>query len=113
MHETAIAQDIITIVEETLKNHPESTLKTVRVSIGEMVAIVPDLLQHAYESLIDDTRLAGSRLDIDIIEISAVCMSCKKAIGLKEFEFLCPFCQSSEIEIKTGNEFYVKELCVE
>lgn len=113
MHETAIAQDIITIVQETLKEHPKSRLNTVRVSIGEMVAIVPDLLHHAYDSLIPDTRLANSILDIHIIPISAICSTCQKSFGLDDYEFLCPACQSTDIKVKTGDEFFIKELLVE
>jgi hydrogenase nickel incorporation protein HypA/HybF len=113
MHETAIAHDIIKIVEETLRSHPPSCLKTVKVAIGEMIAVVPELLQHAYDSLIFDTPLDNSTLDISIIPISAICQSCQKSFGLNEYDFLCPNCQSANIQVKTGNEFFIKELEVE
>ncbi|MBN1561353.1 hydrogenase maturation nickel metallochaperone HypA [candidate division KSB1 bacterium] len=113
MHETAIAHDIIDIVEETLASSRAGSLQIVRVTIGEMVAVVPDLLQHAYDSLISGTRIDGSKLEITIIPISAICHSCQKTFGLDEFEFCCPACQSVHIEVKTGNEFYIKELVVE
>lgn len=113
MHETSIAQNIIDIVNETLKAQPETRVKTVRVSIGEMIAIVPELLHHAYASLTSDTQLDNSTLDITVISISAICHSCHKEFGLNEYEFLCPHCQSANIEVKAGNEFYVKELEVE
>lgn len=113
MHETSIAQDIITIVEETLRDHPEQRLQKVNVTIGEMIAVVPALLNHAYNSLVSNTPLDGSKLDISIIPISAVCHSCCKTFSLNEYDFLCPACQSANIEVKTGNEFYIKELEVE
>lgn len=113
MHETSIAQDIITIVEETLKAYPGNCVKKVNVSIGEMIAVVPDLLHHAYDSLTWDTPLKNSTLDITIIPISAMCHSCEKIFGLVEYEFLCPRCQSANIEVTTGNEFFIKELEVE
>jgi hydrogenase nickel incorporation protein HypA/HybF len=100
-------------VDETLKQHPESCLKTVNVSIGEMIAVVPELLQHAYDSLTFDTPLEKSTLDITIIPILAMCQSCQKSFGLNEYDFLCPICQSANIEVKTGNEFFIKELEVE
>ncbi|MBN1465746.1 hydrogenase maturation nickel metallochaperone HypA [candidate division KSB1 bacterium] len=113
MHEIAIAHDIISIIEETLISFPDRSLKTACVSIGEMVAVVPALLQHAYDSLISGTHLDGSKLEITIIPISAVCNSCQKTFGLSEYEFCCPACQSVHIKVKTGNELYVKELIVE
>ncbi len=113
MHETAIAKDILGIVNETLGEHPPQQLKTVYVVVGEMIAVVPELLQHAYHSLIVDTSLQHSKLDITIIPISGLCETCRAAFSLQDFEFLCPFCQSDNISVKTGNEFYIKELEVE
>jgi len=113
MHEMSIAHDIIAIVNETLKSHPDSRVKTVHLSVGEMVAVVPELLHHAYSAMTSETPLQNSALDIDIIPITAVCSSCQHKFGLDEFEFACPVCNSSDIRILTGNDFYIKELEVE
>lgn len=113
MHETAIAQNIIAIVQEVLEEQPACTAKTVRVVIGEMIAVVPALLHHAYDSLVSNTPLEQSRLDLSIVHISAYCLSCDSTFGLKEFDFFCPSCHSSNIEVKTGNEFFIKEIEVE
>jgi hydrogenase nickel incorporation protein HypA/HybF len=113
MHETAIAQDIIVIVNQSLKAQPEARLGVVRVSIGKMIAVVPELLRHAYNSIVFETPLQDSTLEIDIISITAQCQQCHQKFGLDEYEFLCPHCQSPDIHIKTGNEFYIKELEVE
>ncbi len=113
MHETALAQDIIDIVQETSKRHPDATIKTVRVIIGEMVAVVPELLYHAYDSLVSNTTLCESKLDIEIIPVSAECTQCRQSFGVQEFEFSCPYCHSSRITVKSGNEFYIEELEVE
>ncbi len=112
MHELSLAQDIIAIVKESLEPQAGVSLKTVRVSIGEMAAVVPELLHHAYDALIADTPLQGSKLDIAIIPVTAICHSCKKTFGLEEYEFLCPNCQSSDIEVLTGDEFFIKDLVV-
>lgn len=113
MHETALAQDIINIVTETLINYPDKKLKTVRVHLGEMIAVVPDLLHHSYDALIVDTALAFSKLDLKIIPVSALCNSCKKKFGIVEFEFYCPFCQSPNIIVTSGNEFIIQDLVVD
>jgi len=113
MHETALAQNIIDIAQETGRTHPEATIKTVRVIIGEMIAIVPELLHHAYDSLVSNTPLCQSKLDIKIIPVSAECMHCRRSFGVQEFEFSCPYCHSNRITVKSGNEFYIEELEVE
>ena len=113
MHEMSIALDVITIVNETLKSHPDTVVKTVRLSVGETIAVVPELLHHAYNAMICDTPLQQSSLEIDIIPITAVCSNCNATFGLKEFEFACPVCHSSDIRILSGNDFYIKEIEVE
>ena len=113
MHETAIAQNIIDIVKETKAQNPNAEIKTVRVIIGELIAVVPELLLHAYSSLTDQTPLQHSRLDITIIPVSAKCEQCGAGFGIHEFEFSCPHCHSSRITVKSGKEFYIKELEVE
>ena len=113
MHETAIAENILDIVTETGNRHPDVQIKRVRVIIGELIAVVPDLLRHAYDSLIPGTPLQHSSLDINIIPVSADCSQCGASFGIDEFEFSCPHCQSSSIHITSGHEFYVKEVEVE
>ncbi|MDZ7725456.1 MAG: hydrogenase maturation nickel metallochaperone HypA [candidate division KSB1 bacterium] len=113
MHETAIAGNIIDIVTETGRRHPDVEIKRVRVVIGEMIAVVPELLLHAYDSLITDTPLQYSSLDLTIIPVTANCSQCDASFGIDEFEFTCPFCQSSSIQLTSGHEFYVKEVEVE
>ena len=113
MHELSIAQDIISIVTETLKTHPNNKVKIVRLNIGETIAVVPELLHHAYDAMIFDTPLQQSSLEIDIIPVTAVCSTCNHSFGLSEFEFACPVCFSNDIRIKSGNDFYVKEIEVE
>ncbi len=110
MHETALAKEIVAIAAEILEKQPQTRLDAVRVTIGEMIAVVPDLLKHAYDSLVTGTPLHNSSLEIEIIPITAACEKCNQSFGLDEYNFLCPFCQSPDIQIKTGNEFYIKEL---
>lgn len=42
MHEMAMAQEIINIVNTILSDHPGKTVTKVCVQIGEMAAVVPD-----------------------------------------------------------------------
>lgn len=106
----AIAQQIVGIVDETLKSHPNTKCKTVHIRVGELTAVIPESLHFAYQAITSDTSLADSRLYIETVPVRAECKSCLKQFGIRDFEFACPHCQSTEIEIRQGNELHVEKL---
>ena len=113
MHEMAIAQQIVGIVEETISSQAGRRCKTVHLRIGELTAIVPDSLIFAYEAITDGTPLASSRLDIQSIPVRARCRSCQGEFGIQDFEFSCSKCGSASIEILEGRELTVEKLEME
>ena len=106
----AIAQQIVGIVEETLKTYPDAKCKTVHIRIGELTAVIPESLTFAYQAITTDTPLSESKLEIESLPIRAQCKSCSKQFGVEEFEFLCPHCRSQDIEILQGRELHVEKL---
>jgi hydrogenase nickel incorporation protein HypA/HybF len=112
MHELSIAQNILDIIEETFSENNYKELLEVRVRIGELVAVVPESLSFCYESLIKDTKYEKSKLTIEIIRVQASCKNCRREFNPKEFLFICPFCQSKEIEVLQGNELNISHLDV-
>jgi hydrogenase nickel incorporation protein HypA/HybF len=110
MHEMAIAQQIVGIVEETLKSHPNAKCKTVHIRVGELTAIIPESLTFAYQAITTDTSLCESVLHIESVPVLAKCRSCSQQFGIKDFEFSCPFCRSQDIEIQQGKELHIEKL---
>ncbi|NQT24618.1 hydrogenase maturation nickel metallochaperone HypA [candidate division KSB1 bacterium] len=110
MHEMAIAQQIVGIVEDTLRSHPNAKCKTVHVRIGELTAVIPESLTFAYQAITTDTPLSESILKIKSMPILAECKSCLQKFGIKDFDFLCPFCQSQDLEVRQGKELHVEKL---
>jgi len=113
MHEVGIAHEIINIINEIMQEHPGQKVSKVKVIIGEMTAVVPESLDFAYQALTENTFLHQSKLDIEIIPVSAQCHHCLKNFTISAFEFTCPFCHSQDITVNNGNELYIKELEVD
>ncbi len=110
MHETGLAQEIFNIVTDIAGQHAPKQVVRISLNVGEMVAVVPDMLEFAFRAIVEDTPLKNAKLDIHVIPLTAVCQSCRKSFDITQFEFSCPFCQSPDITVKTGNEFIIKEL---
>ena len=120
MHELSIARNILDIIEETSSGNKAGEVKTnfkrlheVRVQIGEMVAVVPESLQFYYDSLIENTPYANSKLVIELLPVKARCKNCKTQFDPEEIFFICPQCQSHDIEVIQGNELKIVSLDVD
>jgi hydrogenase nickel incorporation protein HypA/HybF len=113
MHEMSLAQSILEIVDDTLSEENHNELKEVVVDIGELVAVVPESLQFCYSTLIEQTAYRGSKLTINILPIEAKCKTCHRQVKVDKFYFICPQCQSQELEVIQGQELNVRYLEVD
>jgi hydrogenase nickel incorporation protein HypA/HybF len=113
MHEMSIAQSLIDILEEEMTRHHAEVLKSVRLRLGELSAIVPDSLSFCFEIATKGTNMEGARLDMDIIPLKGVCQDCRKEFHIKEYVFECPHCGGKNIDTLSGQDLSIVEMEVE
>jgi hydrogenase nickel incorporation protein HypA/HybF len=113
MHEMSIAQSLITILQEEMAKHGATALRSVRLNIGEMSAIVPESLSFCFEIIIQGTPLEGAKLLMDRIPLRGYCPGCDRPFDIKDFVFVCPTCGSTNIETIEGQELSIVEMEVE
>ena len=113
MHEMSIVQSLIAIVEEEMVKNNAKTLRSVRVKIGEMSGIVPEALKTCFEILTEKSDMKGAVLEMDIELLTGLCRKCKKDFRIIEYRFLCPECNSSDIDIISGREMNIVEIEVD
>jgi hydrogenase nickel incorporation protein HypA/HybF len=111
MHELAIAQSIIDVVEAKVAECNATHVKGVRLRIGEASGIVVDSLSFCFEMLASlDPTLAGARLLIDIVPHRAHCRHCASEFSVINFIAQCPTCKEWSSEIVSGTELQVLEM---
>ena len=113
MHEMSIAHSLIEILKEEMLKHEARILKSVRVHIGQMSAVVPESLSFCFGVMTSGTELEGARLLMDIIPLQAVCRDCEAAFNVRNYEFLCPHCGSRNLETVAGQDLCIAEMEVE
>jgi len=113
MHEMSIAQSLIDVIKEEMLKHDVRTLRSVRLNIGQMSAIVPDSLSFCFEVITTGTELEGTRLIMDIIPLRGYCPNCNDEFEIKEYAFICPSCNSKEIETIAGQDLSIVEMEVD
>ncbi len=113
MHEMSIAQSIVEIVDDTLAENEKELLREVVVDIGELVAVVPDSLQFCYETIVSGTCYEKAELKINILPLIIKCNNCEVESKVEKYSFLCPECDSTNINVISGEELNIRYLEVE
>ena len=110
MHEMSIAQSLLEIIREEMAQHDAKVLKSVRLHIGQLSAIVPDSLSFCFEIMTSGTELEGAKLIMEIIPLRGVCRECSQEFEIRDYTFECPHCDSREIDAISGQELSIVEM---
>lgn len=69
MHEVGITKDLITAIEEEIKNRNDvAQVKKVCIRLGKSMGITEDSLKFWFENLSEKTKLEGASLEVSLIE---------------------------------------------
>jgi hydrogenase nickel incorporation protein HypA/HybF len=114
MHELAIAQSIVEVVEEQASACKATHVKSVRLKIGEASGIVAASLTFSFEMLTSfEPVLAGTQLLIDTVPHRAHCQHCNREFPVMNFVAQCPTCQEWSHDIISGTELQILEMEIE
>lgn len=114
MHETGIAAEIFAISRRTADAHGGGRLQSVRVIVGELAAIEPDLLAFAWEAIVSGGPDAAARLDVEWRAARQVCAGCGEVPERAPGTWLrvCPRC-SGLLRVEGGDELDVRDVTFE
>jgi hydrogenase nickel incorporation protein HypA/HybF len=113
MHELAITQSMLDLVLEEAKKAGAERVGKVNLVIGEMSGIVDECVEFYFEFLSQDTIAHGATLSFKKTPTQARCRHCGELFTPQEFDWSCPSCHDSQVEIVAGNELYVESIEVE
>ena len=104
MHEMSIVTGLLDAVRQETRSQAGQRVLMVRVRVGALRLVIPEILQTCYAAATKDTPLAGSRLAIEEIPARAKCRQCGAEFPVEENWFQCPQCQAPGSDILAGNE---------
>jgi hydrogenase nickel incorporation protein HypA/HybF len=113
MHEMSIAQSLVDILEEEMTRHDANTLKSVRLHVGQLSAIVPHSLTFCFQVITKGTPMEDAKLIIDVISLRGACAKCQKTFEIRDYHFVCPQCGSSDIKTIAGQDLSIVEMEVD
>jgi len=105
MHELSIAMEIHRSGREELVRRGGGRLLEVRVAIGELSAVEPDLLEFAWQAVIAGGPDADARLLVDWHPVRQHCADCGDVAERQPGSWLrlCPIC-SAPLQLEGGRE---------
>ena len=106
MHELAITQSIVAIVEEAAKGR---RVRRVTLEIGALSGVMSDSIAFCFDVVTAGTALEGAKLEIQDIEGRARCESCGAEFAIATLFELCP-CGSHRLTRLRGEELNVKSM---
>jgi len=115
MHELSICTALVELVAAEMQQQaPKAKLLKAVVCVGDLRQVIPETLTFAYESLVAGTQMAGSKLEIRHVPVTARCGACgwEGAFSENHF-FICPKCNGHNLDLLTGRELHLESLEVE
>lgn len=113
MHEVSIAQSILKIVEDTLRNEQASKVTELVVDVGRLSGVVYDSLSFAMDLVKKGTVLEKADVILNDISALAECLDCGRDFETEAVYQECPVCKEFNIHIKKGRELKVRSISVD
>ncbi|SEH35327.1 hydrogenase maturation nickel metallochaperone HypA [Magnetospirillum fulvum] len=110
MHEMALAEGVVDLVEDAARANGVTRIKTVVIEIGALSHVAPEALLFCFDAVSRDSVAAGARLEIVAVAGAGWCLDCGKTVPLTERFGACPECGRHHVQMTVGDEMRVKEV---
>jgi hydrogenase nickel incorporation protein HypA/HybF len=104
MHELAVCQALLDEVERIARARHAERVAAVRVRVGELAGVEPELLQRAYEVARAGTLARDAALAIEDSPVRVYCQSCGNESAARAQRLLCAFCGDWRTKLIAGDE---------
>lgn len=107
MHELSLMMGVVDLLRKSAAEENITKITKVMLVVGDMTMAVPDALRFAFESFKDEELFQDAVLEIRKEPVRGECKDCHHNFDIKDFEFLCPSCSSSNVRVASGRELYI------
>lgn len=113
MHEMALAEGVLQIIEDHARQQDFSRVKTVWLEIGQLSSVEPEAMRFCFDAVMKGSLADGATLEIVIVDGGGQCMNCGQTVKVSAVYDACPACGGYPVSPTTGTEMRIKELEVE
>lgn len=113
MHEMALTESIVDLVEDESRKHGFTRVRVVRLEIGALGHVDPEAIRFCFEAVARGGVVEGAQLEIISIAGEGWCLDCGKSVPVRERFGPCPDCGGHHVQVTAGDDMRVKELEVD
>jgi hydrogenase nickel incorporation protein HypA/HybF len=110
MHELGIAQNILEIALKAVPEIKAPDVRKIRIRVGRFAGVIPDSLEFCFTVVAGESTMPQAALSIEEVPTVARCKTCERQFQPDDFIFICPECQSTDLEILSGRELEIVEI---
>jgi hydrogenase nickel incorporation protein HypA/HybF len=113
VHELSIVASLFEILEEKAREQNAVGITAVKLRIGRLSGVVPELLESAFDMYKKGTLAEGARLEIEVAPFDFRCRRCGGGAFRDEPPYACAACGSADMELLGGMDIVVEKIEVE
>lgn len=113
MHELAVAQALVEQVDGVIRQHHASSASRIRVRIGPLAGVVPELLASAFPLAAAGSRMEHAELDLVAAPIRVRCQSCGEETEATMNRLVCNACGDGHTQVVSGDELLLESVELE
>jgi hydrogenase nickel incorporation protein HypA/HybF len=113
MHEMALCEGILQVLEEQAATQRYSRVRTVWLEIGALAGIEIEAIRFSFDVVTRNSLADGASLEIIERSGEAWCMQCAQRVEIDQRYDGCPNCGSYQLQVTGGEEMKIRELEVE
>jgi hydrogenase nickel incorporation protein HypA/HybF len=113
MHELSVTQNILEIALRHAQDSDAKRILSLNIVIGQLATIVDDSVQFYWDLIAEGTIAEGAKLIFFRPPTELLCQACGRQYTPGPDDFYCPKCQSANVKIISGKEFYLESIEVE
>lgn len=110
MHELAVAQALLEQVDAVIDQHHASSATSIRVRIGPLAGVVPELLATAFPLAAAGSRMEHAALEFVHAPIQVRCQTCGAETEAAMNRLLCGACGDWHTQILSGDELLLESV---
>ncbi len=110
MHEYAITENILEIVQAEASRAGAGRVDEITVVMGELTTFVDSSIEFYFGELARGTAAENAVLKFQKLQARAVCGNCEAQFRPQSAFFTCPDCGSPLYELKQGQELFIESI---
>lgn len=114
MHELAITESLLEIALKHAEEAGAKKINQLNLVIGQMSSVVDESVQFYWDFVAENTIAAGAVLNFERTPAKFHCHNCQAEFTLNgRPDFVCPHCDSGQVQVIGGDEFRLDSIDVE